>query len=73
MKVDLNGKWLLKSDKYKDIAVNVPGSVLGALLENGLVDEYGFLDAEQIPFKERKNTARRQSQNVTYKENGKFR
>lgn len=46
MKIDLGGKWLLNSDKYKDIPVNVPGSVLGALLQNGLIEDPFYRDNE---------------------------
>lgn len=47
MKIDLNGKWLLNSDKYKDIAVRVPGSVLGALLHEGLIEDPFYRDNEK--------------------------
>ena len=46
MKVDLGGQWTLNSDKYKDISVTVPGSVLGALLKEGLIEDPFYRDNE---------------------------
>ena len=46
MKVALNGQWTLSSEKYKDIAVSVPGSVLSALLKAGLIEDPFYRDNE---------------------------
>ena len=46
MKVDLGGTWLLNSVKYKDVEATIPGSVLGALLEKGLIEDPFYRDNE---------------------------
>ena len=46
MKIDLSGKWIINSEKYTDIEVTVPGSVLGALLNAGLVEDPFYRDNE---------------------------
>ena len=46
MKVALNGQWTLNSKQYKDVAVTVPGSVLGALLKAELIEDPFYRDNE---------------------------
>ena len=46
MKIDLCGEWLLCSRQYKDVKATVPGSVLGALLKNGFIEDPFYRDNE---------------------------
>lgn len=39
MTIDLNGVWRLDSPRYENLRVNVPGSVMSALLEHHLIDD----------------------------------
>lgn len=39
MKIPLKGQWFLNSPKLTDLPVSVPGSVLTALLENGVIED----------------------------------
>ena len=49
MKVDLNGKWTIRSTKYHGVETNVPGSVLGALLDHKLIeDPYYRLNESEV-------------------------
>ena len=49
MKIDLNGKWTISSKKYHGVETDVPGSVLGALLEHKLIeDPYYRLNESEV-------------------------
>ncbi len=45
MKQSLNGKWRLFNSRY-DISANVPGSLCGSLLDEGLIDDPYYRDNE---------------------------
>lgn len=46
MKIDLNGKWKMHSQGYKDLDATVPGSVLSTLLAHRLIEDPFYRDNE---------------------------
>lgn len=56
MKIDLNGKWNVSSKTYQNFLTTVPGSVLGGLLENKLIEDPYYrvneYEAKKISFED---------------------